>query len=171
MHQIGNRKAGVYRRPVAALATVANSTTHPTFHHTMTRLRAKTAKNSGSIRRRSPSPSGRGIKGEGEPLASRVAFAFAGWTTNSRRSPSPRPSPAGRGRIAFHVSAVGQPLWLRRQPRCVPRCGPFPMNVVVEQASCLSPDTGWKRCATREKVAEGGGLSAQRHSAAKPQPN
>jgi len=67
-------------------------------------------------------PSGRGIKGEGEPLAARVAFAFAEWTTISMRSPSPQPSPAGRGRIAVHTSTVGHPRWLRRQPRWVPWC-------------------------------------------------
>jgi len=51
------------------------------------------------VRRQSPSPSGRGIQGEGEHAALRIVLESTRGTPPSRHSLSRRPSPAGRGRV------------------------------------------------------------------------
>jgi hypothetical protein len=95
----------------------------------MTRLRPKTARVPVAARWVSPSPSGRGIKGEGERSASRAVLDLSGCATASRRSPLPRPSPAGRGGIIrrlneFRESAVAE--WLSANQASADCCLPLP---------------------------------------------
>jgi len=87
------------------------------IYNTATPLRPKAVKRLAGIRRRSPSPSGSGMKGEGERLILRRTPESAECTADLMHSPSLWPSPAGRRSLAIRASTVGHPLWLERQPR------------------------------------------------------
>jgi hypothetical protein len=67
------------------------------LRNTMMQLRARTAKILEVVPRRSPSPSGRGIKGEGENAGLAGAFEHPEAAGLATRSPSPRPLPLGEG--------------------------------------------------------------------------
>jgi hypothetical protein len=96
----------------------------------MMRVRAVTAKISGGLHLRFPSPlpKGRGIKGEGTDVTwgfqtllrcgvSKLRCVCSNTSRHGSPSPRPSPIPKGRGRIVFHADLWQRPLWLRRQPR------------------------------------------------------